>query len=492
VARTGVWRLADPVHRKVDARIRRAPARQAAEPEDDRLMQKTLIKGGTVVSMDPAVGVLPRGDVLIEGEKILAVGPGLKADGAEVIDAAGCIVIPGLVNAHMHTWQTGLRGVAVNWTVLEYFRNMHAGLATLFRPADIRIANLVGALNQINCGTTTLVDWCHNNPTPAHSDAAIEGLDASGIRAVFLHGSPKPDPGPGQKPFWETPHPRAEIERLLKGRFASEDGLLSLGMAILGPHYSTYEVAVHDFKLAREMGITASMHCAGAAARTPDGWDRLAAEGLLGDNNNIVHGNDLTDAQLKKMIDAGVSFSLTPETEMTQGHGFAITGRLRKLGYQPSLGVDLESGISGDMFAVGRMALACQRAFDNDESKRDHGMLPDTSSIQAHEALAWMTIDGARAFKLDHKVGSLTPGKQADVVLVRADDLNMWPVHDPVSAVVSQTSLANIDTVLIAGKVKKRGGKLLQSGIEGYKTELAASGQRIMADLKALRARAAH
>jgi cytosine/adenosine deaminase-related metal-dependent hydrolase len=455
-------------------------------------MQKTLIKSGTVISMDPNIGTLAGADVLIEGDKIAAVGTQLNAGEAQVIDAAGCIVIPGLINAHMHTWQTGLRGVAANWTVLEYFRNMHAGLATLFKPADIRIANLVGSLNQINCGTTTLMDWCHNNPTPAHSDAAIEGLDASGIRAVFLHGSPKPDPGPGQKPFWEVPHPRAEIERLLKGRFASRDGLLGLGMAILGPHYSTYEVAVHDFKLAREMGLTASMHCAGAAARVPDGWDRLAAEGLLGDNNNIVHGNDLTDAQLKKMVDAGVTFSLTPETEMTQGHGFAITGRLRRIGSAPSLGVDLESGISGDMFGVGRMALACQRAFDNDESKQAKGALPDTSSIYAQEALAWMTIDGARAFKLDHKVGSLTPGKQADVVLVRADDLNMWPVHDPVSTVVTQTSIGNVDTVLIAGEVKKRGGKLLYAGLAERKAELAQSGARIMADLQALRAKQAH
>jgi len=111
------------------------------------------------------------------------------------------IVAPGLVNAHMHTWQTGLRGVAANWTILEYFKKMHAGLATLFSPDDIRIATLVGALNQINCGTTTLADWCHNNPTPAHTDAAIDALAESQIRAVFFHGSPKPDPKPGQKPF---------------------------------------------------------------------------------------------------------------------------------------------------------------------------------------------------------------------------------------------------------------------------------------------------
>ena len=121
-------------------------------------MSKTLIRGGTIVSMDPKIGDLPQGDVLIDGERIAAIAPHIQADDAQVVDASGTIVIPGLVNAHMHTWQTGLRGVAANWTVIEYFKKMHAGLATLFQPSDIHIANLVGALNQINCGTTTLAD----------------------------------------------------------------------------------------------------------------------------------------------------------------------------------------------------------------------------------------------------------------------------------------------------------------------------------------------
>ena len=448
-------------------------------------MTRTIISGATIVSMDAKVGDLARGDILIENERIAAIGAKLDAAGAQVIDAVGMIAIPGLVNAHMHTWQTGLRGVAGNWTVLEYFKNMHAGLATLFKPDDIYIATLVGAINQINCGTTTLADWCHNNPTPAHTDRGIDGLAESGIRATFFHGSPKPDPKPGQKPFWEVSHPRSEAERLLKTRFAGKDGLLSLGLAILGPHYSTYDVAVDDFRLAREFGLIASMHCAGAAARVPDGWDRLASDGLLGDNNNIVHGNDLSDAQLRFMLDKGVTFSLTPETEMFQGHGFAITGRLRKLGAQPSLGVDLESCISGDMFTVARMAMASQRAFDNAESKQTLNKLPDTSTITAREALAWVTIEGAKMLKMEARIGSLAPGKQADIVLIRADDLNMQPLHDPVTAVVTQTSLANIDTVLVAGQLKKRAGKLLFTGIEAKTAALIASGHRIMEELRA-------
>lgn len=166
-------------------------------------MKRKLIKGAWVVSMDPALGDIRNGEVLIEGRTIAAVGRNLAGgDDVEVIDATGCIVMPGMVNAHQHTWQTALRGMAANWTILQYFHYVHAGLATKFQPDDIYIANLVGALNQINCGTTTLVDWCHNNPTPAHSDRAIDGLAESGIRAAFFHGSPKPDPKPGEKPFW--------------------------------------------------------------------------------------------------------------------------------------------------------------------------------------------------------------------------------------------------------------------------------------------------
>jgi len=446
-------------------------------------MAKKLIKGATIVSMDEKIGDLAKGDILIDGARILDVGASINAADAELIDGAGRIVIPGIVNAHMHTWQTALRGVAANWTILEYFHHMHAGLATKFRPDDLYIANLMGALNQINCGATTLVDWCHNNPTPDHTDRAIDGLIDSGIRAAFFHGSPKPDPKPGQKPFWEVPHPRTEVDRLRKGRLSDDKGLVTLGMAILGPHYSTYDVAVDDFKLAREYGLIASMHCAGAEARVPDGWDRLRRDGLLGDNNNIVHGQTLTDEQLKFMLDHGVTFSLTPETEMAQGHGFAITGRLIKQGGKPSLGVDLESGISGDMFTVARMAMGAQRAMDNAQSRQTTGKLPATSTITCRQALAWITIEGARMLKMEDRIGTITPGKQADLVVIDATQLNMQPINDPVAAVVTQTSLANIEHVLIAGEFKKRDGKLLYAQLEPKMRELCDSGRRILNEI---------
>jgi cytosine/adenosine deaminase-related metal-dependent hydrolase len=442
-------------------------------------MTTRLIKNATLVTMDDALGDFSEADVLIDGGVITAVGRDLPQAGAEIIDGQGRIVIPGLINAHMHTWQTCLRGVAANWTLLEYFRQVHAGLATLFTPEDIYVSTLAGALNQLNCGCTTLVDWCHNNPTPAHTDRAIDGLEESGIRAAFFHGSPKPDPKPGEKHFSEIPHPRHEVERLLASRINGANPLLSLGLAILGPHYSTLEVALHDFALAKEFGLIASMHQGGGEAKTPDGWTRLDRAGLLGAHVNIVHGNNLSDAQLARFVELGMSFSVTPENEMMQGHGYPITGRLRCLDAAPTLGVDLESALSGDMFTVARMALGMQRALDNAVSRETRGTIPETSTVRAREALSWVTMEGARMLGMADRLGSITPGKQADLTILDATLPNMQPVLDPVNSVVTQTSIANVEAVLVAGEFRKRDGRLVYPRMEERLGQLARSGRRI-------------
>jgi len=440
-------------------------------------MKRTLIRGATVITMD-AQGVLPEADILVSDERIVEIAPGIVVDDAERVDAAGTIVIPGLVNAHMHTWQTALRGLAANWTLPEYFRRMHAGLATAFTPEDLYIATLMGALNQLNCGTTTLADWCHNNRTPGHNDAALTALLESGIRAAFFHGTPKPDPQPGETPFWERPHPRAELERLLRAHQGR--ALLSVHAAVLGPHYATLEVARHDFRMARELDVVASLHQGGGPARTPEGWRVLEQEGLLDERINIVHGHALADAQLARFCALGMSFSVAAENEMSQGHGHPLTGRLRKLGRAPSLGVDLESVLSGDMLTQARIALGIQRSLDNVAHRETEGGIPATTTIPAIEALGWVTVEGARMLRqLDH-IGTLAAGKQADLVLIRADALNMQPVHDPVAAVVFQTSLANIDSVMVAGRWKKRHGRLVGVDLPPRLAALRASGRRIV------------
>jgi 5-methylthioadenosine/S-adenosylhomocysteine deaminase len=442
---------------------------------------RILLKGGAIVTMDRNVPDLPRGDVLIVDDRIAAVAADLPVpDGAEVIDAADMIVLPGLINAHVHTWQSALRGVAADWTVAQYMQAMHRGLATHFRPEDIYIANLMGALNQINSGSTTLVDWCHNNPTPAHTDAAIQGLQDAGIRAVFLHGSPKPDPKPGQKHFSEIPMPRAEIERLCKGRFADDLGLITFGLAILGPYYSTYEVTRQDVRLAREFDLIASMHVGGGTSLTARGFERLAEEDLIGGKLHVVHGNDLTLETVRLLAERGGRFTVTAEIELQMGYGDPLTGVLHATDSPVTIGSDVEPAARGDMFTAMRVTLQHERNRAIIDTLGKTGSRPETMPITCRHALEWTTVNGASLIGLDGRVGSLTPGKQADVILLRAGDLNMFPVRDPIGSAVMQGGVANVDTVLIAGRVMKRNGTLLYPDIATKKAALARSGDRIL------------
>ncbi len=444
-------------------------------------MARTLIKGGAVVSMDPGIGALVSGDVLIDGNRIVAVGPALEAAGARVVDAGGMIVMPGLVNAHLHTWQTGIRGLSADLSLSQYFARMHRGMAAGFGPEDIYLGTLVGALGQLDCGVTTVFDWLHNNPSPEHTDGGLDGLIESGIRAVFGHGSPKHAPRPDRPHFSEVPHPRSEIRRLRNGPLAGEDGRVRLGMAILGPYFSTWEVTAHDMRLAAEYGLIVSAHMdAGFRRMVPDGIYRMRDDGLIDARFNVVHGSDLSDEEIAILADSGASFSITAEAEMQYGFGYPITGRVIAAGGAPSIGSDTESGMSGDMFTAMRLSLQMQRAIDNGPRVSEHNPV-ESLSVSTRQALEWATVNGASALGLDSEIGSLTPGKRADVVLLRGDDLNLFPVHDPVRSIVLHAHGGNVDTVLVNGAVVKEDGRLLFPGLAGKKQQLAESGRRLVA-----------
>ena len=448
-------------------------------------MAKTLIKGGTIISMDRKVGDFAKGDILVDGDKIEKIGKTIRAPGAKVIDATGMIVMPGFVNAHIHTWQTSIRGVAGNWSIPEYLHEMHAHIAPRYTANDTYLGNLVGALNQINMGATTIFDWCHNNATPGHTDAAIRGLKEAGIRALFGHGSPKPDPKPGALPFTHSPHPRSDLERLRKGELSNDDGLVTLAMAALGVDFSTWEVTEHDFRLARELDLLISTHVWGAPNRlNPDGYAKLSKLGLLDKRHNMVHGNYLSDDELKIVVDSGASVTITPEVEIQMGHGAPLIGRVRALGGRPSLGVDVESNISGDMFTVMRMALQPQRMLDNQATMKQTKAPALGLSIKPREALQWATIDSARAMGLDKKIGSLKPGKQADITMINGNDLNLFPVNNPIETIVFHANGGNVDTVMVAGKILKQNKKLKYRGLPQKMEQLARSGRKILKGVK--------
>ena len=446
-------------------------------------MAQTLLKGGMVLSLDADIGDLAKGDVLVENDKIVDVGPDIQASGAREIDAGRMIVMPGIVNAHMHTWQTNIRGIAGDWTMADYQAGMHRGLAMAYGPDDIYLSNLIGALNQINNGVTTLFDWSHNNPTAAHTDRAIDGLEEAGIRAVYGHGTPKPKTKEGETPFTHRPHPRAEVARLREGRLSSEDGLITLAMCILGPDYSIYDVTHHDVTLAKEFGLIASQHMGGGVDKmNPDGIHRMSKDGLLGPWLNVVHGNNLNDDELKRLADSGATLTVTPEIEYQMGFGYSITGRWIDLGRKPSIGVDVESDIGGDMFAVMRFTLQALRGNINEPIARA-GKAIESVEPKARDALLWATLNSATALRLDHKVGTLTPGKQADIIMINTRDLNLFPVHDPLLSVVFQANPANVSDVMIAGEFKKRDGELVYGNLPARLQELEASGRRILAEV---------
>jgi 5-methylthioadenosine/S-adenosylhomocysteine deaminase len=464
----------------------------------------TLIRDGCVLSMDPAIGDLARGDVLVCGERIVEVAPRIAATADRTIDAAGAIVLPGLVNAHIHTWETALRGIGNDWAGSDYFNFFHARLAPLYTPADTFIGTLMGALGQLDGGVTTILDWCHNNKTPEHTDAAVDGLFASGIRAVFGHGTVKEPPKDGAPHFSQVPHPLDEIRRLRGGRLAADDALVTLAMAILGPDYSTLEVCRQDLRAARELGLMSSAHVWGRDNRlVPGGYRTLAAENLIGPDHNVVHANYIADDELKLLIDCGASITSTAAGELHSHVVEPLTGRVRRLGGRPSIGVDSEVATKGDMFDAMRFALRIHRLYANQETVRRIETEADSVearfargqrtigtggspirkvSIPTREALQWATIDNARALGLEDRIGSLSPGKQADLIVVRRDALHIASTHDPVQAVVSYAQSGDVDTVMVAGRLAKEHGRMLFPQLHARREELERSGQRLLRD----------
>lgn len=417
-------------------------------------------------------------DIRIEDSKIVAIGCLPDASDSDDIDASGHLVIPGLVNAHMHTWQSALRGTAVDLVLPEYLKHIHGNFAPKYTAQDIAVATLVGALNQINCGTTTLGDWCHNNRTPDHSDAAIEALRSAGIRAVFFNGFPQVDPNGKTQDITTLFHDRKELERLHLGPIALGGDLISLGMAVLGPHYSTTEAAIADLTTAKDLGLIASMHHSGGLARSTDGWEQVERLGLLGSNINIVHGNTFSTERLKELTDLGVSFTLTPEVEMGAGHGYPITGRLIEAGGSPSLGVDIESSISGEMMSVARFALAQQRALDHAAARETSAPMAPRNRLTAKDALTWLTVNGAKALGLENKVGRLACGLQADLVLIETRSVGLASNLNPYSVALNANA-SDIAGVMIAGEWKKWRGELRSSVLEEALKNLAASRMRL-------------
>ena len=446
-------------------------------------MNKILIRNARIISMDTNLGDFESADILIHHDKIVELSNNINTDDALLIDASDYLIVPGFINTHIHTWQTGLRGIASDWTLKDYLDSIHKGLASFYKPEDMYIANYIGALYQINTGSTTIVDWCHNNPTPDHTDEAIRGLYDSNIRAIFLHGSPKHEPKIGAPHYSEIPMPRDEIARLKDGIFSSADNLLNLGMAVLGPQQSTLDVCIKDFQLAKDLDLIISMHIGGKFL-TPNGFDVLRDLNLLNKKTNIVHANNISNEMLDLLIDADVTFSITPEEELQMGFGNPLTKRLIERNGNFDFGSDIESAMSGDMLNVIRFALQAVRHEYTLENYQINNEPPSIMQVKTREAFQWATIDAAKMLGIDDKVGSITPGKKADLVMFKTNKINFMPMHDPISSILFHSNSNDIDTVMVNGKILKQHGQLLQDGLKKDLQLLSDSGNRIIKDFQ--------
>jgi cytosine/adenosine deaminase-related metal-dependent hydrolase len=435
--------------------------------------QRLVIRNGFVVSMDPEVGDVPHGDVLVEDGKISEVGRALVVSEAEEVDATGMIVMPGFVDTHRHTWQTPVRGVLPCCTLDKYFAVMLGSVGGHYRPEDVHIGNYAGALEALNGGITTLLDWSHINNTPDHSDAAIQGLKDAGIRGIYAHGVPT---GGEWWAFSELEHPE-DVRRIRETYFSSDDGLITLALATRAPGNSNFEVAKHDWELARDLGIRISVHVGmrltNVHVNHVKNMDDL---GLLGPDTTYIHCTDSTDEELDLIKESGGTASVAPYVEMLMGHGPPPTGKLLQRGVPVSLSVDVVSSVPGEMFTQMRTALVHHRigAFTDTP---DEAFAP---TLTHKDVLELATIGGARACALEDKVGSLTPGKQADIVLLATNEINTAPILDPVATIVVFADTSNVDSVFVAGHAVKRNGELVGTNLDDIFRRLDESRNHIL------------
>ncbi len=421
--------------------------------------ERLLLRGGHVLTVDPELGDLPKGDVLIDGDTIAAVGPEVDAD-AQVIDVTGHIVIPGFVDTHRHTWEAAIRGCAPNATLDDYFVEVLDTFAPMYRPEDVYASNLAGALECVNAGITTLVDWSHINNTPEHPDAAISGLREAGIRAQYAYGSANTS----LADYWfesKLAIPRDDVRRVRETYFSSDDGLLTMALATRGPGFCIDDVVRAEWGAARELGIPITVHVAMGRLAGRFGMVRqLHNLGLLGADTTYIHCCYFSDEEWGLVADSGGTISIAPQVEAQMGHGWPPVMKAREHGLRPSLSIDVVTTVPGDMFTQMRCAFGCERARVNAVAWEANTAVPDTM-LTARQMLEMATANGAHVAGLEDRTGSLTPGKKADVVVIDGRSLNVAPVIDPVAAVTLCADVSNVDTVIIDGKIRKQGGKLL-------------------------------
>ncbi|MFD8982435.1 amidohydrolase family protein [Streptomyces sp. NPDC059564] len=443
--------------------------RRSADPE-----RRVLFTGATLVTMDPGVGVLRDCDLLVEGDTIAAIGPGLSPAGAVAVDATGTILSPGFVDTHRHAWQTQLRRLMPDVDDLGgYVRSMLAGHATVYRPEDMYVGTLLAALTAIDSGITCMLDFSHNSRTPEHSDAAVQALIDSGVRGV--HASMGPHFGD-----WDRQWP-GDLARLKDRYFRGDDQLLTLRLAALATGEIAGPALAYGPALARtaadlDIGVSVDAVFGAPSSEAVLGW---AAAGLLGPDVTLIHATGLTGRAWKAIGDSATTVSLAPTSDAQIGLETAVPAIDEALaaGVRPGLGIDVEVALAGDMFTQMRALHSIQRMR---AVNAVYGTGRPPVRITTHDVLDFATLQGARTNGRERRTGSLTVGKKADLLVIRAEDLNNMPLNDPVGTVVLGSDARNISAVLVNGEPRKWNGQVLDVDLPALRDRVHASREYVL------------
>lgn len=416
-----------------------------------------LFKGGTIVTMDPTVPNLATGDVLVKGDRIVAIGPNLQADGAEVIDAGGSIVLPGLIDAHHHAWLGVMRRMMPDVDDLfAYIDVVAEKLGAHYRPLDMFLSTRLTAVASLDAGITTIIDACHSSRSPEHTDAALDALETSGIRALHMVG-------PAMDKKASSAHLPGDLQRLARN-WNNAGSLLKVGL--FG------QLNLDWWRVARELDMRILTEFIGDLAKLgPD----FAQPGVLGSHNIFNHCTRVPLETWKLLADTGVNITVNPRSDALFGFDdetFAYQIAIDH-GLTPALGIDLDTAFGSDMFGEMHALFGQQRSAMRYRRFRGEADVPAPISVEA--VLRAATVNGARAAGLEEQIGTLTPGKQADIIMVRTSSVAVFPVGNAIGTIVQAVERADVDTVMVAGTLRKRAGQLVDVDQNKLNAEITAS-----------------
>ena len=422
------------------------------QPSDETSTRPVVFRGGTVVTVNARHDVLTDHDVLVVDGDIAAIGPALPVpEGTVEVDATGGVVMPGMIDTHRHLWQTAMRGYGADWTLTQYFVWYYLEWGRVFRPEDIHAGNLLGAVEALDAGVTTTVDWSHGLQTTQHADAAVDALQSVPGRFVLAYGNIQDAPAN----WTATPEFRDFVSRRTTG-----DDMLGIQLAFDVTGDPTFPEKP-AFEVARELGLPVTTHAGVWGATGDDSVKLMHDHGFMTPETVYVHGASLSADSYHRIAATGGSVSVSTESEQSAGQGYPPTWALRAHGIPVSLSMDTSVWWSGDLFSAMRSTLGADRSREHLEAHAK-GDTVTHSSLRAQQVVEWATLGGARALGRDSRLGSVEVGKAADLVLIKNDHSPVsFPLLNPHGHIAFQAQRGDVHTVLVGGRIVKADGKLV-------------------------------